>query len=414
MDDEPDQPPSLTMPPAPHSSPPEIAVPVHGMPRSASESDFRQRLQRALGAEYEIGSLIGRGGYAWIYAAHDRALDRAVAVKVLAPGGVPEAADPEAIERFRRESRLMARVRHPHIMPIYEVQQAGDLAYFTMPLAEGETLRALLAREGRLGLDEAVRVLREMAAGLRAAHEAGIVHRDVKPENILLEGSARHVLVMDFGIARSAGAAERRLTVDGSVVGTPDYMSPEQASGAPEISATTDIYSFGVVGFELLTGRLPFEATTLTGMLVKHVSAEAPRLEWYRPDCPVELADLIARCLAKHPADRWRDMAELEQALAMVSTGPRGRVGRFAARFIPVIHRGTARRSMVARFRWLSALFVLVNVGLFLLDLRDGALDFAPPLLLLLGFFLAWQFGDLRHAGFTWKDLFPRAWRDRK
>jgi serine/threonine-protein kinase len=277
-----------------------------------------------------------------------------------------------------------------------------------MPLVEGESLRDLLRREGRLPYDEVVRILLELAAGLQAAHQAGVVHRDVKPENILLEGSAREVLIMDFGIARSRDPDEPRLTMNGSVLGTPDYMSPEQAAGDPNPGPATDIYAFGIVGFEMITGRLPFEAGTVSGMLVKQVVAVAPRAEWFRPDCPVALADIIARCLAKHPDDRWASVADVAEALQRMPAGTTGWLTRLLARWVPLIRWGTERRSIVARFRRLALLFLVTNLTLFIIDLRDGLLDFAPPLLLVLGLFLSLQYGDLRHAGFTWRDLVGR------
>jgi serine/threonine protein kinase len=182
-------------------------------------------------------------------------------------------------------------------------------------------------------------------------------------------------------------------------------MSPEQAAGEGAVTTASDVYAFGVVGFEMLTGRLPFEAASLAGMLIKHAAEEAPRVERFRPDCPPVLADIVARCLAKHPADRWSGMNQIGEALATLPMEPARGLQRFLTRWWPLIDRRTARSSMVSRFRILCGSFVLVNVALFLFDLRDGVLDFAPPLLLLLGFFLAGQYGSLRHAGFSWRDL---------
>jgi eukaryotic-like serine/threonine-protein kinase len=365
--------------------------------------EWPQRVARALLPGYTVQAVVGRGGAASVFAARDEMLGRTVAIKVLSPNS-----DPLEAERFRREARLMAQLRHPHIVPVYQVARTDGLAWFVMPLVEGENLRALLMREGRLPIDESVRILREIAAGLHVAHQAGIVHRDIKPENVLLEGNGRHVLVTDFGIARAERAGDSRLTVRDAVVGTPHYMSPEQATGEGETGPASDIYSFGVVGYELLTGRLPFEAATVPGVLLQHASQEAPRVEWARPDCPAALADLIARCLAKHPGDRWASIAEVERALATVRLEPPAIAGRIAARWMPLIFRGAPRRSLVGRFRALAGLFLLLNTVVFLVDLRDGALDFAPLLLLVLGFMLASQYGDLRHAGFTWRDLLHR------
>ena len=187
-----------------------------------------------------------------VLAARDRPTGREVAIKVLNPG-----ATSAERERFRLEARLMAKLRHRHIMPVLQVIETASTSAYVMPLVEGESLRELLRREGRLPFDEVVRILLELAAGLGAAHQAGVLHRDVKPENIVLEGSTQEVLVMDFGIARPLDRGQPRLTLGGNLLGTPDYMSPEQAAGDAELGPASDIYAFGIVGFEMITGRLP-------------------------------------------------------------------------------------------------------------------------------------------------------------
>jgi len=190
---------------------------------------FQRRVQKAVGAGFEVQRLLGAGGFAAVYAARDAKLKRDVAIKVLRPELLVSAS---ILERFQREAETIAGLRHPNIIPIYQVGEGEGLAWFVMPLVQGETLRATLEREGRLTVEEARRILVEAAAGLAMAHEAGVVHRDIKPENIMLEGRERRVLLMDFGIARALGtSAEGGLTGTGMVVGTPLYMSPEQASG---------------------------------------------------------------------------------------------------------------------------------------------------------------------------------------
>jgi serine/threonine protein kinase len=378
---------------------------VERQPAASLADTVRESLQAVVRGHYAIDGLIGQGGAAFVFKAREVDLDRAVAIKVLSPLTSEVAAD-----RFQREARLIAQIQHPNVMPIYTVRDTGGFSFFTMPLVTGESLRALLTREGRLSIDEALRMLQETAAGLEACHQAGIVHRDVKPENILLEGTQRRVLLVDFGIARGLQSHERRVTQEGEVVGTPDYMSPEQATGDPAIDVRSDIYSLGVIGFEILTGRLPFEAASWHGMLLKQVSELAPRVEQFRHDCPKALGDFVARCLAKDPADRWQSMTEVRQALDR-ATLTQGLLPRWL-RLLPVIGRRTPRGSMVGRFRRLAGAFVMLAVALFVLDLRDGALDFAPIVLLVLGFLMAAQYGSLASAGFSWRDLLPRRSRE--
>jgi len=244
------------------------------LPPSASEESHRARLARALGDNYELGRLLGRGGFAEVHAARDRALQRDVAVKTLR-FDLP--LTPVLAERFQREAQAMAKLRHPNLMPVYSVGQGEGIAFFVMPLAQGESLREVLEREHRVSVAEARRILAETAAALGEAHRAGMVHRDVKPDNIMLEGDERRVLLMDLGIAKAAEASETaELTGTGMIVGTPHYMSPEQASGERHVDHRADLYSLGVVGFQMLTGRLPFTAPTVQGVIVKHISEEVP------------------------------------------------------------------------------------------------------------------------------------------
>ena len=191
------------------------------------EQEYRQRLQRALGDGYELREHVGRGGFADVYKALDIELRREVAVKVLRSDLI---LSHSLVERFRREAQVVANLRHPNIIPIYSVGQGEGLLYFTMPLVEGETLRAVLKREGKLPVEEANRILIEAAGALATAHESGLVHRDVKPDNIMLEGKERRVFVMDFGIAKVLASEAEGLTQTGMIIGTAQYMSPEQAA----------------------------------------------------------------------------------------------------------------------------------------------------------------------------------------
>src|SRR5690349_2263519 len=220
---------------------------------NASDSEQRRRLAQALGPAYELRHVLGRGGFATVHAAFDRSLKRDVAVKVLHP---ELAGDPAVRERFRREAETVARVRHPHIIPIYAVGESEGLAWYVMPLVAGESLRARLERAGRLTVAEARRILLEAASALAAAHGAGLVHRDVKPDNILLDGPDARVLVTDFGIAKALAPGTDGLTQTGVAIGTPQYMSPEQASGEA-VDQRTDVYALGVVAYQMLAGELP-------------------------------------------------------------------------------------------------------------------------------------------------------------
>jgi len=273
------------------------------------------RLTEALGGSYTIEGEIGRGGMGVVYAAHDERLKRKVAIKVLPPElGFRE----EIRTRFLREAETAARLSHPHIVPIHAVGESPDrLVYFIMAFIDGEPLSAKLKRRGRLPPEEARRILVETADALGAAHALGIIHRDVKPDNILLEGSRGRVVVTDFGIAKamSSTTGGATLTATGVAIGTPHYMSPEQAAGDREIDGRSDLYSLGVVAYQMLAGELPFHAPTVPGILMKHITERAPLLTAKRPDCPEDLTAAVMRCLEKDPDDRWPTADALRRAL---------------------------------------------------------------------------------------------------
>jgi predicted Ser/Thr protein kinase len=268
-------------------------------------------LAHALGERYALGTFLGRGGFAEVWQAYEPALDRSVAIKVLRS---ELAGSPDVVERFLREARAMARLAHQNVVQVYATGEADGLAWVAMQFVDGESLRGKLEREGALTADEARHVLDQAAAGLGAAHAAGIVHRDVKPDNILL-GSDGRVLITDFGIARAQEAASRTLTGTGLVLGTPHYMSPEQGRGDSDIDHRADIYSLGVVGYQLLAGRLPFEAENPLVVLFQHASETPTSLSSLRPDAPRELVAAVERCLRKRPGDRWASAEDFRQAL---------------------------------------------------------------------------------------------------
>jgi serine/threonine protein kinase/tetratricopeptide (TPR) repeat protein len=272
-------------------------------------SDPLAPLREALQGRYAFERELGRGGMATVYLARDLRHDRPVALKVLHP----ELAAGLGDERFQREIRLAARLQHPHILTVLDSGDAAGRLWFTMPFVEGESLRDRLAREKQLPVEDALRITREAADALAYAHERGVIHRDIKPENILLSGG--HALVADFGIARALQGGEK-LTETGLAVGTPAYMSPEQAAGERELDARTDIYSIGTVLYEMLAGEPPFAGPTMQAMAARRLTGEVPSIRRLRPTVPEAVDQAIRTALAPVPADRFASASELARALA--------------------------------------------------------------------------------------------------
>ena len=285
-------------------------------------ADLASTLSQALQGRYRIEQELGRGGMATVYQAHDLRHDRPVALKLLHP----ELSFAVGLDRFRQEIRLAARLQHPHILTVYDSgevdldgggRQGPPLLWFTMPFVEGESLRARLAREGALTADEAIRLAREVAGALAYAHARGVVHRDIKPENILLGGGS-HALVADFGIARAlaGGDAERdRLTATGIAVGTPAYMSPEQAAGDRSLDGRSDQYSLGCVLYEMLTGNPPFTGPSAAAIVGKHFTQAPAPLRETAAQVPRWLEGSVLRALAKEPERRHADLAAFAASL---------------------------------------------------------------------------------------------------
>jgi len=278
---------------------------------------LRERVGAALGSVYEIEGELGRGGMGVVYRALDRKLRRAVAIKVLPP---ELAYRDDVKQRFLREAQTAAQLNHPNIVPIYAVEERDGLVCFVMALVEGEPLALRLATERHPPLPEVFRILRGVADALAYAHARGIVHRDIKPDNILIDRATGRPMVTDFGIARAA-EGDARLTVTGIAVGTPAYMSPEQAMGEKEIDGRSDIYSLAIVAYQMLTGDLPFQATNTPSMLMKHISDTARPLRERRSDLPPLLAAAVERAMAKRPQDRWDDAGSFRDAIAAVEGG---------------------------------------------------------------------------------------------
>lgn len=270
-------------------------------------------LKEALGDAYTIEGEIGRGGMGVVYRARDERLQRRVAVKVLPP---ELAFSKEIRERFTREAQTAAKLAHPHIVPIHDVGEGQGIVYFVMGLIEGESLAARIRRRGRVPAEETRRIMKETADALSAAHGQGVIHRDIKPDNILLEGTRGRVMVTDFGIAKAmSGTSNATLTSAGMAIGTPSYMSPEQAAGEREIDGRSDLYSLGVVAFQMLSGELPFNAPTVAGILMKHITEPAALLHEKFGDIPEDLSLAVARCLEKDPTNRWPSADGLRRSL---------------------------------------------------------------------------------------------------
>lgn len=287
-----------------------------GAPAPIASAEPRDQLLEllrvAVGRQYEIVRLLGRGGMGAVYLAREVSLDREVAIKVL-PSHHEQTA--QSRERFRREARTAARLSHPNIVPLYTFGEVEGTLYFVMGYVRGESLAALLKREGRLEFSRARRILDDVAQALEYAHAAGVVHRDIKPDNVLIEEGSGRAILTDFGVAKPLDAGET-LTLDGSLIGTPHYMSPEQASGRTDVDHRSDLYSLGVMGYAMLAGRLPFQGKTTSELILQHVTAEPPSLKALAPDVPVELNTTLTRCLAKEPERRWFSAADFRAGLA--------------------------------------------------------------------------------------------------
>jgi TolB-like protein/tetratricopeptide (TPR) repeat protein len=314
-------------------------------------AELRDALQAALGSGYTVERELHGGGMSRVFVATETALARPIVVKVLPP----EAAAAVSLERFHREIKLAARLQHPHIVPVLSAGRTIDgIPFYTMPFVKGDSLRARIERTGELSVHEAVRVLRDVAAALAYAHAEGAIHRDIKPDNVLLSGGV--AVVIDFGVAKAIdvarhdGAAERSgVTSLGVALGTPAYMSPEQASADVNVDHRTDIYSFGCLAYELLTGTSPFANRSPRHMLSAHVTEPPEEITRRRPGVPAAVATLVMRCLEKRPADRWQSADELVQQLDALPT--------LSGRVAPVGHPWSA---LPGSRRWMLGLAAVV------------------------------------------------------
>ncbi|HEY7861720.1 MAG TPA: serine/threonine-protein kinase, partial [Gemmatimonadaceae bacterium] len=318
------------------------------------------RLQAALEGRYEIVRELGRGGMATVYLANDLRNEREVAIKVLLPD-LGMALGPE---RFRREIQLATKVSHPNILALYDSGETPDhLLYYVMPFIAGESLRAKLDREQQLSVDEAVQITIEVAGALDYAHRQGIIHRDIKPENILLDDG--HAIVADFGIAHAISAmGEEKLTQTGISLGTPTYMSPEQAMAEKDIDGRSDVYALGCVLYEMIAGTPPFVGPTAASIIARHTMDRVPSLAIVRENVPDELEDTVLTALAKVPADRFRTAGAFAEALqrpAGATYSRRVQAARSATQSMRVMT-PAARRKRIA-IRSAAALLPLVLIG---------------------------------------------------
>ena len=390
--------------------------------------------------QYEIDAEIGRGGMGIVYCAKDRRLKRNVAIKLLPP---ELAFRSDIRSRFLREAETAAQLSHPNIVPIYNVEERDNLVYFIMAFIAGDNLATRLQREGALEPGEVRRILREVADALAFAHKRNVVHRDIKPDNILLDADTGRAMVTDFGIARAlTDTGDSRLTATGMAIGTPAYMSPEQSAGEADIDGRSDIYSLGVVGYQMACGDLPFNAPNTPSMLVKHLSEMPTPVEQRQPDLPADLARVIMMMLEKDPANRFPDAQSVVVALssgvmptlrtAQAPAGaPLGLTGLPAASQ-GTVHRGTVatrtggtrsastipspdeldrwNAGPVKKFRKKLAPYIAVNAILVPLSIFGDGGFLAVTAFWSIG--MAVSYSKLWQEGYNWRDVFRQP-RDR-
>ena len=320
-----------------------------------------------VGGRYEIEELVGHGGMSSVYKAHDSLLERHVALKVLHE---QYSGDDDFVERFKREARSVAQLQHPNIVTVIDRGEEDGRQFIVFEFIDGENLKERVIREGRLGVAEALEIAVEVARGLAFAHEQGLVHRDVKPQNVLLNGDGR-AKVTDFGIARTLDVDG--MTQTGTVLGTSNYIAPEQASGQP-VDAHSDVYSLGAVLYELLTGDVPFPGENFVAVAMKHMHEPAPNLLDVRKDVPLRVAAAVDRALEKDPEQRFPTMdafaAELDACLAELDRGEAGE----ATMVIPARQRAAKQRKHVSRWPLVIgalALLAVAAIAIGLLALGD-------------------------------------------
>jgi serine/threonine-protein kinase len=337
-------------------------------------------LAKALGEKYEVKKLVGQGGFAEVYEVWDKDLERRLAVKVLRPDVAWTAG---TVERFQRETRAAAKLEHPNILPIHFVGEGEGLAYYAMPFVDGMSLGELLKRSGALPADRALAIIIPILDALDHAHRAGLLHRDVKPDNIMLDTARGRPLLVDFGIARRLDSGEGAgLTQTGLVIGTPHYMSPEQALGDPNLGPGSDLYSLGAVLFQMVTGSPPFDGESSQQIVGKHIAEPPPAAVDVNPSVPRELSDVILRLLEKQPGDRYRSAGEVIAALegGKLPSNMRSRASAAAAATELLVSGATTKGRKAARpARSRTLAWVILIVVLAVVALGGGALYLRQP-----------------------------------
>jgi len=382
---------------------------------SQSDAELQSHVVRVLEAQYEVEKEIGRGGMGIVYGGRDKRLKRPVAIKLLPP---ELAFRSEIRSRFLREAEMAAQLSHPHIVPIYSVDEREGLVYFVMALVEGENLGTRIANKGPVNPEEARRILREVGDALAYAHSQNTVHRDIKPDNILIDAHTGRTMVTDFGIARAVSeGGDSKLTATGVAIGTPAYMSPEQSAGDRDIDGRTDLYALGVVAYQMLCGDLPFNASSAPALLVKHLSEKPVPID-QRALVPPDLARAVMLCLEKNPDDRFPDARAFVEALdtgnvpqlpQRVGNGyPQQQTWQPPADYDPdaptpeELVRWSDRN--VVAFRKAIAPFLFVTTAFVAVDFVGG-----PNFLFVSAFWginIAYKYARLWSDGFDWRDVF--------
>jgi serine/threonine-protein kinase len=393
---------------------------------TSSDRELRAHIEGVLGQHYDLDREIGRGGMGIVFRGVDRRLKRAIAIKVLPP---ELAFRSEIRTRFLKEAETAAQLSHPNIVPIYSVDEYDNLVYFVMACVDGENIAQLLHRNGVFGSEDTRRVMHQVAEALDYAHTRGVIHRDIKPDNILLDSVTGRAMVSDFGIARAVTDTDSRLTATGIAIGTPAFMSPEQSMGEKEIDGRSDLYSLGVVGYQMLSGELPFSASNTPAMLMKQISELPLRLDRRRDHLPADLCNTIMFLLEKDPANRFQSAGELAAALKSrevreyhTPNPPGGTPASTAAAARPTatteadeadvaseyhptdqeMERWNAPK--VLRFRGQVARFIPVNLVIFVFAMLTDV-DWLF-LSLCWSVYMAYRYANLWSEGYDWHDVF--------
>jgi serine/threonine-protein kinase len=403
-----------------------IPGPVDEPSITQSDAELRSHVERVLAATYELDREIGRGGMGIVYLARDKRLKRPVAIKLLPP---ELAFRSEIRSRFLREAETAAQLSHPSIVPIYSVDEKDGLVYFVMAFVDGVNLAQQIHEHGALDAIETRRIMRDVADALAYAHERGVVHRDIKPDNILLDRQSGRPMVTDFGIARAVSDGSARLTATGIAIGTPAFMSPEQSAGDRDLDGRSDLYSLGIVAYQMLSGDLPFNASNTPALLVKHLSERPVPIDERRIDVPPDLSRAVMLCLEKRPEDRFPsaralvaaldsgDVPQLPAVRPQTSSAAQpaylaGIAPDQTGTYVPT-REDLARWNdpAVAVYRKKLAPFIVVGVALTVLTI----FGLGPPFMgmwAVWAVYIAYKYAKLWSDGYDWHDVFRQP-RDR-